>query len=87
MCLSCSKEIKNKSAKPVCKIKMYNCQTVSPFLPNAPFLYPLKTSENRQNYYEMAIRQNNKTAQEMRKAIGAVLYHWSESSSGETRHL
>ena len=40
-----------------------------------------------QNYYEMAIRQNNKTAQEMRKAIGAVLYHWSESSSGETRHL
>ena len=60
---------------------------MNPFLPNAPFLYHLKTSENRQNYYEMAIRQNNKTAQKMRKPIGAVLHHWSESSSGEMHHL
>ena len=35
----------------------------------------------------MAIRQNTKTVTEMRKAVGAVLYHCSESSSEETRHL
>ena len=40
-----------------------------------------------QNYYGMAIRQNTKTVPEMRKAIGAVLYHCSENSSEETRHL
>ena len=40
-----------------------------------------------QNYYGMAIRQNTKTVPEMRKAIGAVLYHCSESSPEETRHL
>ena len=38
-----------------------------------------------QNYYGMAIEQ--KTVPEMRKAIGAVLYHYSESSSEETRLL
>ena len=38
-----------------------------------------------QNYYGMAIEQ--KTVPEMRKAIGAVLYHYSESSSEETRPL
>ena len=35
----------------------------------------------------MAIRQNTKTVPEMRKAIGAVLYHSSDSSSEERRHL
>ena len=40
-----------------------------------------------QNYYGMAIRQNAKTVPEMRKAIGAVLCHCSESSSEETHHL
>ena len=35
----------------------------------------------------MGIRQNTKTVPGMRKAIGAVLYHCSESSSEETRHL
>ena len=33
----------------------------------------------------MVIRQNTKTVPEMRKTIGAVLYHCSESSS-ETQH-
>ena len=40
-----------------------------------------------ENYYGMAIRQNTKTVPEMRQAIGAVIYHCSESSSEETRHL
>ena len=35
----------------------------------------------------MAIRQNTKTIPEMGKAIGAVLYHRSESSSEETHHF
>ena len=35
----------------------------------------------------MAIRQNTKTVPEMRKAVSAVLYHCSESSSEETRRL
>ena len=40
-----------------------------------------------QNYYGMAIRKNTKTVSEMRKAIGAVLYNCSKSSSKESRHL
>ena len=40
-----------------------------------------------QNYYGMAIRKNTKTVSEMRKAIGAVLYDCSKSSSKESRHL
>ena len=40
-----------------------------------------------QNYYGITNRQNTKTVPEMRKAIGAVLYHCFESSSEETRHL
>ena len=35
----------------------------------------------------MAIRQNTKTVPEMRKAIGAVLYHCSESASEEIHYL
>ena len=40
-----------------------------------------------QNYYLMAIRKSTKTVPEMRTAIGVGLYHCSESSSEETRHL
>ena len=40
-----------------------------------------------QNYYGITNRQNTKTVPEMRKAIGAVLYHCFESSSEEMRHL
>ena len=46
-----------------------------------------KIINSLQNYYGMAIRQNTKTVPEMRKAIGAVLYHCSESASEEIHYL
>ena len=46
-----------------------------------------KVINKPQNYYELAIRQNTDSLPKMRKAVGAVLYHCSEASSAETRHM
>ena len=46
-----------------------------------------KWINNLQNYYDLAIRQNTDSLILMRKAVGAVLYHCSEATSGETRHM
>ena len=51
--------------------KYYNEQhqeynTINPFVPNTPFLYPLKTSENRSLFYRVkdaAIKLNEKEKQ------------------------
>ena len=40
-----------------------------------------------QNYYGLAIRQNTDSLILMRKAVGAVLYHCSEATSSEARHM
>ena len=40
--------------------------TINPFVPNTPFLYPLKTSENRSFFYRVkdaAIKLNEKEKQ------------------------
>ena len=39
-----------------------------------------------QNYYGLAIRQNTDNLFNMRKAVGAVLYHSSVASTSEARH-
>ena len=40
-----------------------------------------------QNYYGIAIRSNaNTSVSDMRKAIGAVLYHCSDANNLESRH-
>ena len=39
-----------------------------------------------QNYYGLAIRQNTNNLLNIRKAVGAVLYHSSEASTTEARH-
>ena len=39
-----------------------------------------------QNYFGVAIRQNSHNLLEMKKAIGAVVYHCSEASNAEARH-
>ena len=39
------------------------------------------------NNYGLAIRQNTDSLPKMRKAVCAVLYHCSEASSAETRHM
>ena len=46
-----------------------------------------KVINKLQNYYGLAIRQNTDSLPKMRKAVGAVLYHCSEASSAETRHM
>ena len=40
-----------------------------------------------QNYYGLAIRQNTDSLINMRKAVGAVLYHCSEAATTEARHM
>ena len=40
-----------------------------------------------QNYYGLAIRQNMHSLINMRKAVGAVLYHCSEAATTEARHM
>ena len=39
-----------------------------------------------QTYYGMAIRQNTDNLSNMRKAVGAVLYHCSEATDAQARH-
>ena len=46
-----------------------------------------KAINKLQNYYWLAIRQNTDSLIKMRKAVCAVLYHCSEASSAETRHV
>ena len=48
---------------------------------NEKFIYRL------QNYYGLAIRQNTDSLINMRKAVGAVLYHCSEAATPEARHM
>ena len=45
-----------------------------------------KVINTLQNYYVMAIRQNKGKLLEMKKAVGAVLYHCSAIKDPETRH-
>ena len=47
----------------------------------------LKAINQLQNYFGLAIRQNTNNLLAMKKAIGAVLVHYSENESEELRHL
>ena len=40
-----------------------------------------------QNYYGIAIRRNTDSLNKMRKAVGAVLHHYSEAVDSESRHV
>ena len=46
-----------------------------------------KSINTLQNYFGVAIRQNSHNLLEMKKAIGAVVYHCSETSNAEARHM
>ena len=46
-----------------------------------------KDTNRLQNYFGIAIRANSHSVEEMQKAIGAVLYHCSESNDPEARHV
>ena len=45
-----------------------------------------KAINSMQNYYGMAIRQNVNNKYEMKKAIGAILFHCTDISDDESRH-
>ena len=47
----------------------------------------LKAINQLQNYFGLAIRQNTNNLLAMKKAIGAVLVHYSENESEELCHL
>ena len=40
-----------------------------------------------QNYYGLAIRQNTDSLMNMRKAVGAVLYHCTDAATPEAQHM
>ena len=46
-----------------------------------------KIINKMQNYFGIAIRNNNTSVDDMKKAIGAVLYHCSEANDPEARHM
>ena len=47
-----------------------------------------KVINTLQNYYGMAIRQNKgKSVYEMKKSVGAILFHCSEASTEDNRHI
>ena len=45
-----------------------------------------KTINTLQNYHDMATRQNTCSLFSMKKAVGAVLYHCSDTANEEVRH-
>ena len=46
-----------------------------------------KVINKLQNYFGIAIRQNTHDLLEMKKAVGAVVYHCSDASNSEARHM
>ena len=46
-----------------------------------------KSINKLQHYFGVAIRQNSRNLLEMKKAIGAVVYHCNEASNAEARHM
>ena len=54
---------------------------------NFAFYLTHKYINQLQNYYGIAIRSNaNTSVSDMRKAVGAVLYHCSDANNVESRH-
>ena len=46
-----------------------------------------KVINKLQNYFGIAIRRNTHDLLEMKKAVGAVVYHCSDASNSEARHM